>query len=243
MHGGELFILLHRLVKPQRPWTSTPPDIARASSARPITPPSRRDARSLAEGGNALEAMVAMAATIAAVYPHMNHVGGDGFWLVREPSGRVRALMAAGPRRRQCAARALPRVRDHPAARPAGGAHGAGRDCRLDLGARGRARAWRRACRSRDLLAPAIRHAGEGYAVTRSQARLTAEKLAELEGRTGLRADVPDRRQAARRPARPSSRRRSPPPSTISPMPGSTISIAATSGARSPPISIASAAR
>src|ERR1700716_4366674 len=49
------------------------------------------------EGGNALEAMVAMAAAIAAVYPHMNHVGGDGFWLVREPSGRVRALMAAGP--------------------------------------------------------------------------------------------------------------------------------------------------
>src|SRR5882757_9724911 len=50
----------------------------------------------LAEGGNALEAMVAMAATIAVVFPHMNQLGGDGFWLVREPSGRVRALMAAG---------------------------------------------------------------------------------------------------------------------------------------------------
>ncbi|RAI31888.1 gamma-glutamyltransferase, partial [Rhodoplanes serenus] len=50
----------------------------------------------LAEGGNALEAMVAMAAMIAVVYPHMNHVGGDGFWLVHEPSGRVRAVMAGG---------------------------------------------------------------------------------------------------------------------------------------------------
>src|SRR5262245_29350899 len=50
----------------------------------------------LADGANALEAMVAMAATIAVVYPHMNHLGGDGFWLVHEPSGRVRALMAAG---------------------------------------------------------------------------------------------------------------------------------------------------
>ena len=39
----------------------------------------------LAEGGNAIEAMVAMAASIAAVYPHMNHIGGDGFWLIREP--------------------------------------------------------------------------------------------------------------------------------------------------------------
>ena len=37
-----------------------------------------------------------MAASIAVVYPHMNGIGGDGFWLVREPSGRVRALMAAG---------------------------------------------------------------------------------------------------------------------------------------------------
>src|SRR5215831_4045749 len=51
----------------------------------------------LVEGGNALEAMVAMAATIAVVYPHMNHLGGDGFWLVHEPSGRVRAIMAPGP--------------------------------------------------------------------------------------------------------------------------------------------------
>src|SRR6202035_3977584 len=51
----------------------------------------------LAEGGNAIEAMLAMAATITAVYPHMTHIGGDGFWLIREPSGRVRAVMAAGP--------------------------------------------------------------------------------------------------------------------------------------------------
>src|ERR1700751_4395135 len=49
-----------------------------------------------AEGGNALEAMIAMAATIAVVYPHMTGIGGDGFWLVREPSGRIRAPMAAG---------------------------------------------------------------------------------------------------------------------------------------------------
>ena len=26
----------------------------------------------------------------------INHIGRDGFWLVREPSGRVRALMDAG---------------------------------------------------------------------------------------------------------------------------------------------------
>ncbi len=64
----------------------------------------------LAEGGNALEAMIAMAATIAAVYPHMNHIGGDGFWLLREPSGRVRALMAAGP----AGAKATPSILQRP---------------------------------------------------------------------------------------------------------------------------------
>ena len=53
----------------------------------------------LAEGGNAIEAMLAMAASIAAVYPHMNHIGGDGFWLIREPSGRVRAHHGRRPRR------------------------------------------------------------------------------------------------------------------------------------------------
>src|SRR5258708_7125228 len=50
----------------------------------------------LVQGGNAIEAMVAMAATIAVVYPHMNAIGGDGFWLIREPNGKVRAIEACG---------------------------------------------------------------------------------------------------------------------------------------------------
>ncbi len=50
----------------------------------------------LREGGNAIEAMVAAAATIAVVYPHMNAIGGDGFWLISEPGHAPVAIDACG---------------------------------------------------------------------------------------------------------------------------------------------------
>ena len=53
--------------------------------------------RVLREGGNAIEAMVAAAATISVVYPHMNGLGGDGFWLISTPDHRPpRAISAIG---------------------------------------------------------------------------------------------------------------------------------------------------
>ncbi len=50
----------------------------------------------LAEGANAIEAMLGMAATIAVVYPYMNSIGGDAFWLIREPNGKVLYIEACG---------------------------------------------------------------------------------------------------------------------------------------------------
>ena len=134
----------------------------------------------LANGGNAIEAMIAMAAATATVYPHMSHFGGDGIWLMREPSGRVRAIMGIGragtnarrelyceyenvPGRGPLAALTVPgAVASWSLALEAARAHGG----RMPLA---------------DLLAEAIRHAREGYVVSRSQARLTAEMIAELE--------------------------------------------------------------
>jgi oxamate amidohydrolase len=142
----------------------------------------------LAEGGNALEAMVAMAATMAAVYPHMNHLGGDGFWLIREPSGRVRAFMAAGP----AGHNARPELyrENHETIPPRGplaaltvpGAVGG-----WTL-ARDAARVHGGKLPLKDLLAPAVGHARNGYKVTRSQNRLTATYLAELSGVHGFAA-------------------------------------------------------
>src|SRR5260221_3378778 len=53
-------------------------------------------ARILAEGGNAIEAALATAATLAVVYPHMTGLGGDSFWLVAEPGCPPRTIDGAG---------------------------------------------------------------------------------------------------------------------------------------------------
>ncbi len=52
--------------------------------------------RVLEDGGNAVEAMIAAASTIAVVYPHMNALGGDNFWLVHTPDGKVSGIDACG---------------------------------------------------------------------------------------------------------------------------------------------------
>ena len=72
------------------------PTFSQAAVAAPHIDAARAGKAILAEGGNAIEAMLAMAATIAVVYPHMNGIGGDGFWTIREPGGRVRVIEACG---------------------------------------------------------------------------------------------------------------------------------------------------
>ena len=52
--------------------------------------------RVLRDGGNAIEAMIAAASTIAVVYPHMSGLGGDNFWLIHEPGRAPVAIDACG---------------------------------------------------------------------------------------------------------------------------------------------------
>lgn len=48
------------------------------------------------QGGNAVDAALAAATTLAVVYPHMCGMGGDLFALVREPEGRMIVVNASG---------------------------------------------------------------------------------------------------------------------------------------------------
>ncbi|MCB1757934.1 MAG: gamma-glutamyltransferase, partial [Gammaproteobacteria bacterium] len=139
----------------------------------------------LAESGSAIEAMVAAAATIAVVYPHMNSIGGDGFWLIHRPGQAPLAIDACG----QAAALA---TRDFYAgcdAIPTRGPQAA-------LTSAGTISGWAAALRiaasdgktlplSR-LLSPAITHARDGIRVTRSQYALTTGKQTELENVHGF---------------------------------------------------------
>ncbi len=149
----------------------------------------------LEEGGNAIEAMLAMAASIAAGYPHMNHIGGEGFWLIREPNGRVRAIMGAG----RAGAKATQRFY-----KDAGHYDIPSRGPLAALTVPGAIAGWMLAVEAAKaqtgqginkgasrlplhvLFDAAIRRAREGYKVTRSQARLTVEKYAELETAPGF---------------------------------------------------------
>ncbi|HEY6259054.1 MAG TPA: gamma-glutamyltransferase [Xanthobacteraceae bacterium] len=141
----------------------------------------------LATGGNAIEAMVAMAAVIAVTYPHMNQIGGDGFWLIREPSGRIRALMAAGV----AGSRARPELYGEAGfdAIPSRGPLAA-------LTVPGAIAGWSLALEAAhvhggklplaDLLAAAVAHAREGFAISRSQADCTKFALSGLKGAPGF---------------------------------------------------------
>lgn len=135
----------------------------------------------LAEGGNAWEAMTAMAATIAVAYPHMCGTGGDGFWMVREPNGKVGYIDACGPAGSGASIAAY-NAAGHGVVPPRGplgaatvpgviggwilaleAARGAGGRLPLDV-----------------LLSDATRHAREGFTVTPGQGRNRPQLPAEL---------------------------------------------------------------
>ncbi len=163
------------------------PSFSRCAVAAPHVLAAQAGRAILAEGGNAIEAMVAMAATIAVVYPHMNSIGGDGFWLIGEPGGRVRAIEACGfagqgatiARYRKLAEQAIP-ARGAEAALTVPGTIG-GWALALQLSA-----SYGGRIPLTDLLANAIRLARDGYPVSASEARTIPNENGSLKAAPGF---------------------------------------------------------
>ena len=143
----------------------------------------------LREGGNAIEAMIAAAATVAVVYPHMNSIGGDSFWLLHVPGEAPGAIDACGAAAAQ-ASRAWYAERGLIDAIPSRGGVAANTVAGTISGWGAAYELSRRALGGRlpltRLLSDAITYAREGCPVTVSQSALTAGKLGELHMQPGF---------------------------------------------------------
>ncbi len=135
----------------------------------------------LREGGNAIEATVAALSTIAVVYPHMNSIGGDGFWIISEPGREPVALSGCG-RSAGLASIDFYRQRGLPAI-PGRGPLAANTVAGTISGwaeALTHAAAWGGRMPLSRLLQDAIWYAREGAPVTQSQVNFTTKFLPEL---------------------------------------------------------------
>lgn len=140
----------------------------------------------LKDGGTAVEACVAMAATLAVVYPHMTGIGGDGFWLIRDPDGRVHGIDACGAAAGKADLDLYRGLREIPwrgplAANTVAGTISGWRDALSgDAGTLSLAR----------LLRDAIDLANNGVAVTRGGAEIAAAKHTELVSQRGAYGEI-----------------------------------------------------
>jgi len=142
----------------------------------------------LREGGNALEAMIASSATIAVVYPHMNSIGGDSFWLMHVPGKAPGAIDASGAAA-QSASLEWYRERGMTCTIPFRGGLAANTVA-------GAVSGWEAALRLakilggrlplKRLLEDAIHYAEQGVPITQSQIMAISGKQAELRAQTGF---------------------------------------------------------
>ncbi len=144
----------------------------------------------LREGGNAVEAMVAAAASIAVTYPHMNSIGGDGFWLIAEPGKPPLGIDACG----SAATAATPELytahgyTEIPARGPLAALTVAGTVSGWAKALEIAGRWGRRPLPLSRLLADAIGYAEDGVAVAGSFCEMVTGKLTELETVPGFSA-------------------------------------------------------
>ncbi|WP_421838651.1 gamma-glutamyltransferase family protein [Novosphingobium sp.] len=138
----------------------------------------------LQDGGNAVEATVAVAACLAVVYPHMTGIGGDGFWVIHEPDGAVHGIHGCGGAAGAVSLEMYAGLEAVPFRGPLAANTVAGTisGWAAALGSAGGSLPLER------LLRDAIGHAEAGVAVTAGQAAIAAAKGPELRAQPGAYA-------------------------------------------------------
>jgi gamma-glutamyltranspeptidase/glutathione hydrolase len=140
----------------------------------------------LREGGSAIEAMVAAAATIAVVYPHMNGLGGDGFWLIVPPEGEPVAIDASGAAGSLATSEAYAGLTQIPHRGPQAALTVAGTVSGWDEALKVSHSLSDKSLPLARLLEDAIGYATEGIPVTPSQSNATRSKFDELHHLSGF---------------------------------------------------------
>lgn len=170
-------------------WTTRPLALARHGMvSSPHYLASTAGLQVLREGGSAVDAAIAVNATLGVVFPHMTGVGGDAFWLIHDQeTNRVRALNGSG----RAAAAATPEF-----FRAAGHTEIPSRGPLAAVTVPGAVDSW---CRAHEehgrlpfsrLLLPAIEYARDGYPVGAGQARYTREAAEVLAADPGARTTM-----------------------------------------------------
>jgi len=144
--------------------------------------------RVLKDGGNAIEAVVAAAAAIGVVYPHMNGLGGDSFWLIHTAGHEVIGIDACGA---AAATADIAFYKDQgldaiPSRGPLAALTAAGAVSGWQQALRLSTKNWGGALPISRLLEDAAQLAADGIAVTGSQEANTRNKLGELANITGF---------------------------------------------------------
>lgn len=135
--------------------------------------------RVLQEGGSAVDAAISVNATLGVVYPHMTGTGGDAFWLVYDArSERLHALNGSGRASFQATRQSFRSkgYEEIPSRGPLAAVTVPGA---VDSWCSAHERFGRLSLR--EILAPAISYARDGYAVSGGQARCT-EEVADVLG-------------------------------------------------------------
>ncbi len=155
----------------------------------PHEPATRAGVDVLAAGGNAIEAAIATGACLNVTYPHFSGFGGDAFLLISDAGGEVTSISGIGQAARELPAGlagAIPARGVGSMLTSAGGVDALGRAFDLARERYGGRMGWA------ELLAPAIRLAQEGFAVTPSQRFWLDYRSREMAALPGVRAGFTD---------------------------------------------------